>query len=154
MDKTYYIAYGSNLNVTQMISRCPGASVAGYGFLQDWELRFRGSGTGAYLTIEPQKEAIVPVGIWEITDLDEKYLDRYEGFPHFYYKRTLPVVLNSYQNEPQQIIEAMVYIMREDRPLGRPTGLYVQTCAQGYIDFQFDMKPLSDAVYRARKEAV
>ena len=154
MSKKYYIAYGSNLNVTQMQSRCPGAEIAGYGTLHNWQLRFRGSGTGAYLTIEPCKGSAVPVGIWEITDLDEKYLDRYEGFPTFYYKRTLPVVLNSYQNEPQKIIEAMVYIMRENRPLGRPSGLYTQICAQGYIDFQFDMKPLRDAVYRARKEAV
>ena len=54
--KKYYLAYGSNLNVTQMEWRCPRAKIAGYGTLQDWQLLFRGSGTGAYLTIEPCEE--------------------------------------------------------------------------------------------------
>ena len=28
---------------------------------------------------------------------------------------------------------AFVYIMHEDRPLGRPSGIYVQTCLDGYV---------------------
>lgn len=152
--KKYYLAYGSNLNVTQMEWRCPRAKIAGYGTLQDWQLLFRGSGTGAYLTIEPCEGSTVPVGIWEITPEDEKSLDRYEGYPHFYYKATVPVLMKNRRNQPPKEVDAMVYIMHENRPMGRPSGAYVATCAQGYIDFQFDMKPLRDAVYAARKEAV
>lgn len=155
MTKKYYIAYGSNLNIDQMEWRCPDARIAGHGTLHNWQLRFRGSGTGAYLTIEPCEGAKVQVGVWEISPEDEKHLDRYEGFPTFYYKRTIPMVLHSYRpGEKPRTIEAMVYIMRQDRPLGRPSGAYVATCAQGYIDFQLDMKALQEAVSRARKEAV
>lgn len=31
-----------------------------------------------------------------------------------------------------------VYIMHEDRPLGVPSGLYMETCRQGYRSFGFD----------------
>ena len=154
MEKKYYIAYGSNLNVQQMAWRCPGAKVAGVGTLEDWQLAFRGSKTGSYLTIEPKAGSDVPVGVWEITDQDEQALDRYEGYPNFYYKRVFGIRIQDIETGRKKDVNAMVYIMREDRPLGQPTLFYVKTCAQGYMDFGFDMKPLIDAVRCARKEAV
>lgn len=153
MNTKYYMAYGSNLNVTQMAQRCREAQIAGYGTLQGWRLLFRGSKTGAYLTIEPEEGSTVPVGVWEITAEDERALDHYEGFPTFYYKRTIPVIMQSYRNEPPREVDAMAYIMHEDRPLGCPTWLYVATCVQGYIDFRFEIETLQEAVERARKEA-
>ena len=50
--KRYYIAYGSNLNVRQMRMRCPHATILGTANLKGWELLFKGSKTGSYLTIE------------------------------------------------------------------------------------------------------
>lgn len=151
MNTKYYIAYGSNLNVQQMAWRCPGAKVAGVGTLQDWQLLFRGSRTGSYLTIEPKEGASVPVGVWEITERDEKALDSYEGFPRFYYKRTIPVRVINYKTGKAKKVEALVYIMHEDRPLGVPTQFYVDICAEGYRDFGLDGNALWDAVNRARK---
>lgn len=52
MEKRYYIAYGSNLNVRQMRMRCPHATICGTARLSGWELLFKGSKTGSYLTIE------------------------------------------------------------------------------------------------------
>lgn len=52
MEKRYYIAYGSNLNIRQMRMRCPGARIMGTSEIEDYELLFKGSQTGAYLTIE------------------------------------------------------------------------------------------------------
>ena len=52
MEKRYYIAYGSNLNVRQMRMRCPSARIIGTSVLKDYELLFKGSKTGSYLTIE------------------------------------------------------------------------------------------------------
>ena len=83
MEKKFYLAYGSNLNVHQMAWRCPGADVAGIATLHDYRLLFRGSGSGFYLTIEPCIGSEVPVGVWSITEADEKALDRYEGYPSF-----------------------------------------------------------------------
>lgn len=62
MDK-FYVAYGSNLNVKQMTMRCPTAMIAGTATLEDWELLFKGSKTGSYLTIEPQVGCQTPVAV-------------------------------------------------------------------------------------------
>lgn len=148
MRTKYYLAYGSNLNVRQMAWRCPGATPVGAATLDGWQLAFRGSGTGAYLTIVPREGSTVPVGVWSITEEDELSLDRYEGFPHFYYKQTMRVNLGGKKN-----VDALVYIMREDRPAGFPDFSYVRTCAIGYNDFNFEIDPLLDAVHRAREEA-
>lgn len=55
MEKRYYIAYGSNLNLRQMKMRCPTAKVMGTAVIKNYELLFKGSLTGAYLTIEPKE---------------------------------------------------------------------------------------------------
>ena len=93
MEKRYYIAYGSNLNVRQMRMRCPSARIIGTSVLKDYELLFKGSKTGSYLTVEKKSGVSVPVAVWEVTADDEKALDHYEGFPNFYYKNelTLPI---------------------------------------------------------------
>lgn len=52
-----YVAYGSNLSKEQMARRCPTAKIYGIGFLNNWELIYRGSKTGAYATIRRKKEA-------------------------------------------------------------------------------------------------
>ena len=70
--KLYYLAYGSNLNVRQMLYRCPGAKPIGISVIPDYELLYKGSKTGVYLTIEPKKNSIVPVAVWEVTADDEK----------------------------------------------------------------------------------
>ena len=82
MEKRYYIAYGSNLNVRQMRRRCPSARIIGTSALKDYELLFKGSKTGSYLTIEKCETGKVPIVIWEVTAQDEKALARYEGYPN------------------------------------------------------------------------
>ena len=95
--KRYYLAYGSNLNIRQMRYRCPTAKPIGITAIPDYQLLYKGSKTGAYLTIEPKKNSIVPIAVWEVTADDEKRLDAYEGCPTFYYKKEvrLPVKLAS-----------------------------------------------------------
>ena len=44
--------------------------------LKGWELLFKGSKTGSYLTIEECESGTVPVVIWEVTVADEAALDR------------------------------------------------------------------------------
>ena len=55
--KKYYIAYGSNLNIRQMRNRCPGAKPVGITMIPNYELLYKGSKTGAYLTIERKRTA-------------------------------------------------------------------------------------------------
>jgi len=110
MEKKYYLAYGSNLNIRQMRYRCPTAKPIGITVIPDYELLYKGSKTGAYLTIEPKKNGIVPIAVWEVTAEDEKRLDAYEGCPTFYYKKEvrLPVKLASGKTKK---LTAFVYIM-------------------------------------------
>ncbi len=53
--KKFYLAYGSNLNVKQMQFRCPDARIVGTAEIPNYQLLFKGSKTGSYLTIEPKR---------------------------------------------------------------------------------------------------
>ncbi len=149
--KRYYIAYGSNLNVPQMRCRCPHATILGTANLKDWELLFRGSKTGSYLTIEQAEGSTVPVVIWEVTPEDEAALDRYEGFPNFYYKKDIKVQYKGIRTGRRRTVSAFAYIMHEDRPIGIPSGFYMKTCLDGYDTFYFDRRILLDAEAKCRE---
>ena len=152
MSKRYYIAYGSNLNISQMRMRCPGARIIGTSVIEDYQLLFKGSKTGSYLTIEPKGGAEVPVVIWEVTESDEKALDRYEGYPNFYYKKEMNLDIKGIRTGKVRRREAFVYIMHEERELGIPSGFYVKTCLDGYRAFGFDEKYLFDAIRISRRD--
>ena len=152
MPKKYYIAYGSNLNIRQMKQRCPSARIIGTADLAGWQLLFKGSKTGSYLTIERKNGSTVPVAVWEITAEDEKALDRYEGYPSFYYKKKLPLRYQGIRTGRTHSCNAMVYIMHEERPLGLPSQFYVNTCAEGYRYFGFDIGFLVDAINNSKTE--
>lgn len=65
MEKPLYFAYGSNINLDQMRYRCPDATVYGQAVLDNYDLRFRGSGVA---TVEPKEGACVYGLLWELTD--------------------------------------------------------------------------------------
>lgn len=145
-NRRYYIAYGSNLNIDQMLRRCPTARVTGTAVLRGWRLLFKGSKTGSYLTIEPDSAHSVPVAVWSVTEADERSLDRYEGYPSFYYRKVLPVDITGIRSGKTYRRSAFVYIMHEERPIGIPSREYVRTCADGYRDFGFGLRPLAEAL--------
>lgn len=138
--KKYYIAYGSNMDERQMAVRCRDAVLVGTGFIQDYELLFKGSLTGCYATIEPKAGSCVPVTLWTISKADEKRLDRYEGFPTFYYKKDVKVQTES------GTITGLVYIMHEDRHCGVPFPWYYEQMDRDYRKFGFDCAILKKAL--------
>ena len=140
---TFYLAYGSNLSVGQMLYRCPNAIYVGTAEIDGYELLFKGSKTGSYLTIEKNTGSMVPVAVWRISAEDEKNLDRYEGCPRFYYKTRIPVkVRNLLTGRLGPEVDGIIYIMHEERSMGIPTGEYYNTCLEGYRRFGFDPKLL------------
>lgn len=147
----FYIAYGSNLNVRQMKIRCPKARLVGTATLENHILYFRGSLTGSYLTIEPKIGASVPVAVWEITEIDEIALDRYEGYPNFYYKQDYTLQVTSMDKTKETTLDCFAYVMRSDRPIGLPSEYYVYTCLEGYEYFGFDKRILINTVNRMRR---
>lgn len=153
MRKRYYIAYGSNLNIPQMRMRCPGARIIGTSVIEDYQLLFKGSKTGSYLTIEPKEGATVPVAVWEVTEQDELSLDRYEGYPNFYYKTEMTLDIKGIKTGKIRKRQAFVYIMHEERELGIPSWFYVNTCLDGYRAFGFDEQYLFDAIEVSRRDS-
>lgn len=150
--KKYYLAYGSNLNLRQMRFRCPTARVVGTAVIENYELLFKGSKSGSYLTIEPKEGAQVPVAVWSVEEPDEMALDRYEGFPTFYYKKQMQVMIKGIKTGKERLRDAFVYIMHEDRPIGIPSWYYVETCLSGYKTFGFDEHFLMSAIRKSKKE--
>ena len=146
--KKFYLAYGSNLNVKQMQFRCPDARIVGTAEIPNYQLLFKGSKTGSYLTIEPKQGCTVPAAVWSVSERDELALDRYEGYPHFYYKTELELPLA----ETGKKLTAFVYIMHEERKLGIPTSAYIRTCVDGYRQFGFDLKHLRKAMDISERE--
>ena len=145
MKDKYYLAYGSNLNKEQMKHRCPGAEPIGAAVIRDYELVFRRS----YLTIEPKKGDVVPVGIWRISDANEAALDRYEGYPKFYRKQYFEIPFwmpgDDGQNE-----RCLAYVMQDGHPIQAPTNEYLTICRIGYKDFGLDLAPLMAAYEKVR----
>ena len=147
--KRYYLAYGSNLNIEQMRYRCPRAKVMGTSMIPGYELLFKGSRTGAYLTIEKKEGGMVPVAVWEVTEKDEKALDRYEGYPAFYYKAGADITYIGLKTGKEYEAKGFIYIMHEERQIGKPTLWYVRSCLEGYRSFGFDDGYLMKAVERS-----
>ena len=143
--KRYYLAYGSNMNYAQMQRRCPDAKAIGTAILYDYELLFKVSKTGAYLTIDKKKGGSVPVAVWEVSESDERNLDRCEGCPTYYYKQEMVLPVLRFASGRTIKTKAFVYIMHEWRRFGIPTGQYLYKCVKGYRAFGFDPEYLYQA---------
>lgn len=141
-----YAAYGSNLNVEQMKYRCPGAKIVGTSTIKGYRLMFKGSYTGSYLTIEKDADAEVPVAIWKVTDSDVDALNRYEGYPTFYYKKAFNLFCSDGKRH-----RVFAYIMHEERRLGIPSAYYLSTCLDGYKAFDFDAEYLYEALNYSKR---
>ena len=140
-EKRLYVAYGSNLNLYQMKFRCPTAKLIGTGIVKDHELQFKGRSNSAFATIAPKDGSSVPVAVWELQPKDEKALDRYEGYPSYYFKQEIPVEMKN-----STTINGMVYIMNLRQNFGVPSDTYVHTVSEGYRNCRLDMSVLKDAI--------
>ena len=135
-----YVAYGSNLHLAQMAARCPSATVYGVGRLNNWELLFRGMDGNAHATIARKKGSSVPVLLWNIEPLDECRLDRYEGYPRYYFKQNVMVDFEGKKKK------AMVYIMDLHQKSAKPSRRYVEVIRQGYINNNLNLKFLDESL--------
>mgnify|MGYP002627281685 FL=1 len=145
--EVYCIAYGSNLNEERMKKRCPKAEPFGASVIYGYRLLFKQSMTGAYATIEQDANSCVPVVIYRISAEDELRLDRFEGYPKYYYKRDflLPVWgLNGRKKKLRR--NCIAYIMHEYRMLGEPGEEYFDLLDRGYEHWGFEKTILRKAM--------
>ena len=145
--EVYCIAYGSNLSEERMKKRCPKAEAFGTSVIYGYRLLFKQSMTGAYATIEQDANCCVPVLIYRMTVEDEMKLDRFEGYPKYYYKREflLPVWgLNGRKKKLRR--NCIAYILHEYRLLGEPGEDYYDLLDRGYDRWGFDKNILTKAM--------
>lgn len=134
-----YIAYGSNMNLEQMNYRCPNSYVVCNGELRGWKLIFN---IHADVIKTNNDEDFVPVVVWNIDDSDWNRLDMYEGYPSYYIKETINVILENGESE-----KAIVYVMADNRKgICRPTKSYFECIETGYIENGIDVKYLYNAL--------
>ena len=89
--------------------------------------------------------------LWKVNAWDELTLDRYEGYPNFYYKQDYTLNVTSMDKTKVTTLECFAYVMRSDRPIGIPSDYYVYTCLEGYEYFGFDKRILINTVNRMRR---
>ena len=133
-----YVAYGSNMNLEQMAFRCPKSKVVCNGELKGWKLVFNVHAD----VVKGEKHDSVPVVVWDIADKDWYRLDMYEGYPTYYIKETVNVILDN-----GEVAEAVVYVMANNRKGISPPYLdYFNCIKKGYIDNKIDVEYLYKAL--------
>lgn len=141
MERTIYIAYGSNINLEQMSRRCPTAETITTGYISGFELEFRG-----VATIVPKENSKVPVLIWDIKPEDEKALDHYEGFPYVYRKEYFSLDIGG------EKCKAMAYVMNSGQ-IKEPSAGYYNCILEGYKAVGLDTAYLEKALKRSLEAA-
>lgn len=81
-----YFAYGSNMNPQRAAKRMPDARAVGIGILHGWQLVER-----LYADIEPAEGQSVIGVLYQVGGNDLARLDRCEGYPHIYCRKTVTV---------------------------------------------------------------
>ena len=134
-----YVAYGSNCNIEQMAYMCPHSRRIGVGKLKGWKLVFN---VHADIIKTNNKNDVVSVVIWNIADEDWHRLDMYEGFPSYYIKENVNVILDC--GIP---VKAIVYVMAKNRKgICPPSQGYFDCIVHGVISNGIDVECLYDAL--------
>ena len=135
--KRYYFAYGMNTNIAEMTMRCPKAINLGRCTLKGFELKFR-----LHADIDEVASSEMEGVLWDITEDCEHALDRLEGYPYYYDKVEVIVILDKpvYNNTR---IFAMAYIMTSKGPEELPSNGYEQCLIEGYTSNGLDVDKLT-----------
>lgn len=134
-----YVAYGSNMNLEQMEYRCPNSYVVCNGKLKGFKLVFN---VHADVIKTNNENDFVPVVVWNVADSDWNNLDMYEGYPSYYVKETVNVILDN-----GKIEKAIVYVMADNRKgICKPSKIYFEGIKMGYIENGIDVEYLYDAL--------
>jgi gamma-glutamylcyclotransferase (GGCT)/AIG2-like uncharacterized protein YtfP len=124
-----------------MATRCPASKPIGKAILHGYRMVFRG-----VADIQVSLNDAVHGALWSITKECERSLDRFEGFPHLYVKKLANVF-----HQDHDIVEAIVYVMRNNSSLEPPKQAYVNLIAEGYSDFGIPAMQLLSAIEVAKQ---
>jgi gamma-glutamylcyclotransferase (GGCT)/AIG2-like uncharacterized protein YtfP len=122
--KTFYFAYGSNMNQEQMAKRCPGSELGSLARLTGWRYFINGRG---YAGLEEFPTDHALGCLWSLDAEHVAALDRYEGVEvNCYSKETLAIE----QLEDESKVSALVYLS-VNREYGIPTPRYQGVVVSG-----------------------
>lgn len=132
-----YFAYGMNTNRTGMRHRCPQAISLGAAYLPGYKFRFAGPAD-----VIKDKNHNVHGVLWELTDDCLRSLDKLEGYPFFYSRKTVEVI---WQDE---VFNALTYYMTPGHKNSSPSNHYFEEVYIGYYEHRVP----TDQLFRARAD--
>ena len=121
IDIMKYFAYGMNTNLEEMSHRCPTAQCLGPAWIKDHRLVFR-----THADIESAVSEQCWGVMWEISSKDLEALDRLEGWPYYYKRKTVMI----YQND--RMVSGLVYYMTDQSYEQAPSAGYLECVQEGY----------------------
>ena len=130
----YYFAYGTNLNLEQMLEHCPDSKPIFIATLPNYKLVFVGwsrQWRGGVVSIQPFRGEKVLGAIYDVSDRDLKRLDSYEGYPQSSSRQNVTVF-----DEDSEPIQAVTYIRTLQSEETRPSEEYLAIIQQGYRDWR------------------
>ena len=140
-DKILYFAYGANLDIRGMELRCPGHKRIGRAVLKNYRLMFK-----SVADIEPAANHIVHGALYEITQEHLRSLDRFEGYPEFYIRKSLLVFTDDGKE-----VNAIVYLMNNRYQYSSPHRGYLNIILSGCRQWQLPQKYIQYIVTRANE---
>jgi gamma-glutamylcyclotransferase (GGCT)/AIG2-like uncharacterized protein YtfP len=117
-----------------MLDQCPGSKPKFIATLPNYKLIFVGwsrQWRGGVASIKPLRGEKVPGAAYEISDIDLRRLDRYEGYPQNHNR--LKVTVFDEDGEP---IEAVTYIKSGKVEETQPSREYLSVIQEGYRDWE------------------
>jgi len=131
-----YFAYGMNTNSSEMAYRCPQARSLGPAQLEDYEFRF-----ATHADIVESPGGVAHGVLWEITDQCLESLDRLEGYPTYYDRKTVTVT-----DQEGNKVDAITYYMVEGHPDSLPNDGYLLMLYEGYAEHDVRAYQIVDAI--------
>lgn len=139
--KQLYFSYGMNTNLAQMARRCPQAVSLGAAVLPGFRFEFK-----SFATVVADYEMDTVGVVWEISDDCEAALDILEGYPVYYTKQIVTVLIDG------TLHTAMTYLMYPDEQLSLPSNSYYNMVADGYEDHGISIDQLNLAIDRVQNQ--
>jgi gamma-glutamylcyclotransferase (GGCT)/AIG2-like uncharacterized protein YtfP len=139
--KQLYFSYGMNTNLAQMARRCPQAVSLGAAVLPGFRFEFK-----SFATVVADYTSDAVGVVWEISDDCEDALDILEGYPVYYTKQIVTVLIDGTPHT------AMTYLMYPDEQLSLPSNSYYNMVADGYEDHGISIDQLNLAIDRVQNQ--
>lgn len=131
-----YFAYGMNTNRSEMAQRCPGALSLGHARLVDRIFRF-----ATHADVVKCPGSYVDGVLWTIDDFHLNALDRLEGYPYYYNRRSLRVAHDN------RIVMAETYYMQPGNLDSLPSQSYFNMVVEGYNQHKIPLDQVYNSVY-------